>query len=180
MVHKDYETSEQRPLCFYLEVSLLERATTVDQVEVNRHFPDVLLAKGYDVHYAEYNGDHDYLTWRESLAGGLLALTRRSSPEKQRGGNRTMKTLPANASDEDILSLMQEWVNLLAEEKYDEAYHYFVNEEHNVWNWSPQNLKETIQTYGGYNSDREISIVTSWEEAEGEERARKDINWRDT
>lgn len=77
-----YKTSERRPLRFYLEVGLLEQATTVDQVVVNRHLRDVLRAKGYDVHYAEYNGGHDFLTWRESLADGLLALMERDSPEE--------------------------------------------------------------------------------------------------
>jgi enterochelin esterase-like enzyme len=34
----------------------------------------VLRAKGCVVHYHEFNGDHDYITWRGSLADGLLAL----------------------------------------------------------------------------------------------------------
>ena len=33
-----------------------------------------LLAKGYEVHYQENVGGHDYLSWRGSLADGLLAL----------------------------------------------------------------------------------------------------------
>lgn len=78
---KQYAAGDNRSLCFYLEVGLLERATTVDQVVVNRHLRDVLCAKGYDVHYAEYNGGHDYLTWRESVADGLLALMGRSLPK---------------------------------------------------------------------------------------------------
>jgi len=41
-------------------------------VETNRHLRDVLLAKGYRVRYAEFNGGHEYLNWRGTLAGRLL------------------------------------------------------------------------------------------------------------
>jgi enterochelin esterase family protein len=34
----------------------------------------VLLAKGYEVHYQQFNSGHDYLTWRGTLADGLIAL----------------------------------------------------------------------------------------------------------
>ena len=35
---------------------------------------DVLLAKGYEVHYQQFNSGHDYLNWRGTLADGLIAL----------------------------------------------------------------------------------------------------------
>ncbi len=41
----------------------------------NRHLRDVLLAKGYEVHYREFVGGHDFLSWRGSLAEGLIVLT---------------------------------------------------------------------------------------------------------
>jgi enterochelin esterase-like enzyme len=34
----------------------------------------VLRAKGYHVRYEEYNGGHDYLRWRGTLADGLISL----------------------------------------------------------------------------------------------------------
>ncbi len=51
-----------------------------------------------------------------------------------------MKTLPANASDEDILNVVREWVELLAKEEYEEGYRCFVNPEHTPGHWSPQTL----------------------------------------
>ena len=40
----------------------------------NRHFRDVLQAKGYSVHYQEYNGGHHEANWRGSVADGLIIL----------------------------------------------------------------------------------------------------------
>jgi enterochelin esterase family protein len=35
---------------------------------------DVLLAKGYEVHYQQFVGGHDGLSWRGMLADALIAL----------------------------------------------------------------------------------------------------------
>jgi enterochelin esterase-like enzyme len=32
--------------------------------------------QGYEVHYREFVGGHDYLSWRGTLADGLISLTR--------------------------------------------------------------------------------------------------------
>jgi len=43
-------------------------------VVVNRHVRNILRLKGYQVHYAEFSGGHDYICWRGTLADGLIAL----------------------------------------------------------------------------------------------------------
>jgi enterochelin esterase family protein len=63
---------------FYMDVGLMESDPTPGKgpsmVVANRHLREVLKAKGYSVHYAEFNGGHEYLNWRGTLADGLLAL----------------------------------------------------------------------------------------------------------
>ena len=39
-----------------------------------KEIQQALAAKGYEVHYQENVGGHDYLSWRGSLADGLIAL----------------------------------------------------------------------------------------------------------
>jgi enterochelin esterase-like enzyme len=65
------------PLKFFMEAGLFEndiRGSGGQILETSRHLRDVLLAKGYNVTYQEFPGGHDYLTWRGSLADGLIAL----------------------------------------------------------------------------------------------------------
>jgi len=73
---RQFVASPTLPLRFYMDVGLLEN--TYDdgpsQRCANRHMRDVLRAKGYPLHYAEYSGGHDYVCWRGTLADGLLAL----------------------------------------------------------------------------------------------------------
>lgn len=77
---QQFIASPRLPLRFYLEVGLQEKWGAVDMVPCNRHFRDILTLKGYEVTYAEFNGGHDYVCWRGSLADGLLALTSQSKP----------------------------------------------------------------------------------------------------
>lgn len=44
-------------------------------VEGSRHFGDVAVAKGYDIHYQEFAGGHADVNWRGRLADGLIYLT---------------------------------------------------------------------------------------------------------
>jgi enterochelin esterase-like enzyme len=72
---RQFVASPQLPLRLYLEVGLLERSAVDDMVLMNRRMRDVLESKGYEVAYSEYNGGHDYICWRGSLADGLIWLT---------------------------------------------------------------------------------------------------------
>jgi len=74
---EQFAIRERLPLRFYLEAGLLEdqrdpSITTI--LRANRHLRDVLRAKGYWVHYAEYCGGHQYINWRGTLPDGLMAL----------------------------------------------------------------------------------------------------------
>lgn len=71
---RQYAQAPRRPLRFYLEAGRFESWWAVDVLGSNRHFRDVLEAKGNSVSYREYNGGHDYFWWRGGLADGLLAL----------------------------------------------------------------------------------------------------------
>ena len=59
------------PLRFYLDVGRYEPLFSVN---ASRHLRNVLEAKGYTVHYAEFAGGHDYSQWRGTLADGLIWL----------------------------------------------------------------------------------------------------------
>ena len=67
----------------YLSVGLLEdlqwqgtlpRFAYPSLILATRHLRDVLQAKGYQIFYNEYNGAHEALSWRGTLADGLIAL----------------------------------------------------------------------------------------------------------
>ncbi len=77
---RQFVASPKLPVRFFLEVGLMEAAPTPhggpSQVVVNRHLRDVLTAKGYTIHYQEFNGGHEYLNWRGSFADGLLSLVK--------------------------------------------------------------------------------------------------------
>jgi len=83
---RQFAASPVLPLRFYLDVGLLERGPTLDngpdQVVVNRHMRDVLQAKGYSIHYREFNGGHEYFNWRGTFADALLALFGKRTSQK--------------------------------------------------------------------------------------------------
>jgi enterochelin esterase family protein len=74
---KEFIKSPKLPLKFWMDAGVFE----VDPyagggaiLEPSRHMRDVLLAKGYEVHYQQFISGHDYLNWRGTLADGLIAL----------------------------------------------------------------------------------------------------------
>jgi enterochelin esterase-like enzyme len=69
--------SPKLPLRFYLTAGTFEidrDGGGGDILESSRHLRDVLLAKGYNVHYQQFAGGHDGLSWRGNLADGLITL----------------------------------------------------------------------------------------------------------
>jgi enterochelin esterase family protein len=81
-----FAESPRLPLRFYLEVGLLENNPSLhngsSSLISNRHLRNVLRAKGYSVQYTEFNGGHDCLCWRGTLADGLLALMEKDGQDQ--------------------------------------------------------------------------------------------------
>jgi enterochelin esterase-like enzyme len=74
---KQFLASPKLPLRFYLAVGTFEydrNGGGGEILEGTRHLRDVLLAKGYQVHYQQFVGGHDGLSWRGALADGLINL----------------------------------------------------------------------------------------------------------
>src|SRR6266849_5000944 len=74
---KEFIRSPKLPIRFHMDAGTFEvdRVGTGGMVlETSRHMRDVLLAKGYEVHYQQFVGGHDYLSWRETFADGLIEL----------------------------------------------------------------------------------------------------------
>ncbi|HEV3316806.1 MAG TPA: alpha/beta hydrolase-fold protein [Candidatus Angelobacter sp.] len=69
-VMRQYLQGPKLPLRFYIDVGRYEEK----QLSTNRNFRDILKLKGYPVTYSEFDGGHDYLCWRGSVADGLIAL----------------------------------------------------------------------------------------------------------
>jgi enterochelin esterase-like enzyme len=59
------------PVRVSMSVGLME---VHDQLDTNRHLRDVLIAKGYWLRYAEFNGNHGYVSWKSDLPKRLSAL----------------------------------------------------------------------------------------------------------
>jgi enterochelin esterase family protein len=74
---KQFIASSKLPLKFYIDAGSFEfdsNGTGGGILETSRDMRDVLLAKGYEVHYQQFVGGHDYLSWRGTFAEGLMDL----------------------------------------------------------------------------------------------------------
>ncbi|MGF7059948.1 alpha/beta hydrolase-fold protein [Brassicibacter mesophilus] len=59
------------PLKFYLDVGVFEHK---EMIYANINLRDTLISKGYYVDFQWFNSSHDYLSWGETLAHGLISL----------------------------------------------------------------------------------------------------------
>jgi enterochelin esterase family protein len=64
----------RRAVRFYLEIGRFEDGGFGSGLTETHRFRDVLKAKGYTVHYSEFCGGHDFVSWRGTFADGLMAL----------------------------------------------------------------------------------------------------------
>jgi len=74
---KHFIEGPRLPLRFYMDAGADELDLTGVGGDIrvpNRNLRDVLVAKGYEVRYQESDGGHDGLSWRDSLADGLIVL----------------------------------------------------------------------------------------------------------
>ncbi len=67
-----FQEIDKLPLKFYLNVGVLE--TKESMIDTNINLRDVLISKGYTVDFEEFKSGHDYLSWGETLANGLISL----------------------------------------------------------------------------------------------------------
>lgn len=57
-----------------------------------------------------------------------------------------MVTLPAPATEKDVLDLVHRWIELLAAERYRDAYDLTAHDPY--YQWSPDVIRATIEGYG--------------------------------
>lgn len=74
---KEFEKSNKLQLKFYLNVGIFEGKPYDDEpvmMDAIDNMYNVLFTKGYDVKYEYFQSGHDYLSWGETLANGLIEL----------------------------------------------------------------------------------------------------------
>lgn len=87
------------PLRFYLDAGTNEidpSGQGADTLLTNRNLRDMLRAKGYEVHYQEFEGDHDPINGRGTLADGLIAFLGKLTTQFLRNVSKP-EGIPSNA-----------------------------------------------------------------------------------
>lgn len=69
-----FEASPRLPVRFSLDVGSLEGGASTDLLRSVRRFRDVLIERGYDVRYDEFNGGHAWACWRARFPDALVSL----------------------------------------------------------------------------------------------------------
>ena len=69
---KKFKEVNRLPLRFYLDMGVLE--TKYKIIDPNINLRDTLISKGYKVDLQWFDSGHDYLSWGETLAHGLISL----------------------------------------------------------------------------------------------------------
>ena len=66
-----------------------------------------------------------------------------------------LRTLPADADELELIKLLIEWTEYLAQEKYKEEFELFLLDENNELDWTPALLESAVYTYGcpGYTRE---------------------------
>ena len=66
-----------------------------------------------------------------------------------------LRTVPADADELELIKLLIEWTEYLAQEKYKEAFEMFLLDEKNELDWTPALLESAVYTYGcpGYTRE---------------------------
>lgn len=71
-ISKQFEEMDKLPLKFYLNIGVLESKDRM--IDTNIKLRDTLIEKGYAVDFEYFKSGHDYLSWGETLANGLISL----------------------------------------------------------------------------------------------------------
>lgn len=67
-----FKEVDRLKLKFYLDMGVLE--TKYKIIDPNINLKDTLISKGYQVDLQWFNGGHDYLSWGDTFAQGLISL----------------------------------------------------------------------------------------------------------
>ena len=68
----NFKKIDKLHLKFYLSIGVLETKDKI--IDTNINLKDTLTSKGYDVEFQWFKSGHDYLSWGENLANGLISL----------------------------------------------------------------------------------------------------------